>query len=429
MTHRFVPPAIKRFCARLAKALLVVVCLLGVGEVLARVLTGRKRGPDTSFASYHGNVHKPIFAPQPGEGGAVLSVSPDRAHEFQPHTFSLVKPADTFRVFCLGGSAARAEDVPRPQRFTSLLEGMLAQRRPRSRFEVINLGRSGSGSAEIRYAADEIARYPADLWIFYTGHNEYLNYPYRVFSKTRPNAEAGPLAASHLMRLIRDRVLTRSLRRAETVEERLRNSYAEHQALLHEFAVNLAHMVRTARERGVRVVLASPVSNLKIPPFSPAHLQPLSRKRRLEFAAAYGQGLAALMPRPHKDPLKAARRARSYAELSIRIDKTHAGAHYLLAKALEALACYSIARHEYQVAIDLDTASHRAKSAVRDVLASVADQEDALFVDLRPWFEKASPHGIWSHDCFVDHVHLNARGHAVVAQALCDAIEQARLLE
>ena len=411
-------------------ALAAVVVALAIAEGLARAyyaLTRDRQAEGGSFNSYHKNIDKPTFVHKRDGDKTVASINPERAHEFHSLTFTVEKAKGTRRVFCLGGSTVYGADVPPSETFPARLQDLLASQYSHPRVEVVNVGREGSGTTEIGCTARDIVPYAADLWIIYTGHNEYLNFPLRFLSKTQRRVERSFLGKSRLVQLVADR--SGSLKRAESTTERIRNFCREQAQILRECEANLRQIARLARQAGARLVLVSPLSNLKARPFSAAHFNELTQNQRLTFSGLYGQGQSALMPRPRADRDKRLRRARSFFGLALKVDETHAGAHYLLARTAEALGNYDLAKLEYQTAIDLDAAPQRAKSELLAGLEEVARETGAVFVDLRPWFESASPNGIWGGDLFVDHLHLNERGHAFVAKALSEAIVSGNLLD
>lgn len=411
-------------------ALVAVLFALVVAEVLARAyyaLTRDKQAEEASFHSFHRNIDKPTLVAKRDGDKTVASINPERAHEFHSQTFHVEKASETRRLFCLGGSTVYGADVLPSETFPARLQGLLASKYSRLRIEVINLGREGSGTTEIGCTARDIGPYPADLWIIYTGHNEYLNYPLRFLSKTQRRVEQSFVGKSRLAQLLADR--SGSLKRAESTAGRIRNFCWEQEQILSECETNLRRIVRLARQAGARAVMVSPMSNLRSRPFSAAHFNSLTQNQRLTFSGLYGQGQAALMPRPRADREQRLQRARSFFELALKVDETHARAHHLLAKTAEALGHYDLAKLEYQTAIDLDAAPQRAKSELLAGMERLAKEAGAVFVDLRPSFERASPNGIWGDNLFVDHLHLNERGHALVAQALSEAIVSGGLLE
>ena len=166
------------------------------------------------------------------------------------------------------------------------------------------------------------------------------------------------------------------------------------------------------------------VGNLAIPPFGSIHLTGLSRSKRLAFDVAFGLCKVSALPRLGRRDDGRATRVSLYARQALDIDSTYAGAHYFRANGLAMLGRSSGAIGHYLQAIDYDAVPHRAKSKTVDVIREVARGTGAVFVDLQPAFAEHSPNGIWGPNLFVDHVHFNERGHALVAKVLCEQIAE-----
>jgi len=403
---------------------------LALAEALARVYYavtgGQQTADETSFDSFHKNIDKPTFVEKRKGDRTVVSINPERAHEFHRVGFGVEKAKGTRRIFCLGGSTVYAADVLPWETFPARLQDRLASHYSHLQIEAINLGREGSGTTEIGCTAQDILPYRGDLWIIYTGHNEYLNYPLRFLTATQRRVEQSFVGKSRLAQLLADR--SGKLKRAESTARRIENFCREQVQIVSGCEANLRDIIRLAQQAGAKVALISPMSNLKARPLSAAHFNRLTRNDRLMFSSMYGQGQVALISRPGEERGKSLRRAQEFLQWALRVDETHADAHYLLAKTAEALGNYGLAKLEYQAAVDLDAAPQRAKSELLVRLEKVAKEAGATFVDLRPTFERASPNGIWGQNLFVDHLHLNAQGHTLVAQVLSEVIVSQGLL-
>jgi hypothetical protein len=99
------------------------------------------------------------------------------SHGFRDYERTYEKAADTFRVLVFGDSFVEARQVALSNTFPALLEQRLNEISPARRFEVLNLGQSGFGTAEeyMRYMNFGV-QYSPDLVIlaFFTG-NDFLN--------------------------------------------------------------------------------------------------------------------------------------------------------------------------------------------------------------------------------------------------------------
>ncbi|HEY4760239.1 MAG TPA: hypothetical protein VIH42_06645, partial [Thermoguttaceae bacterium] len=97
------------------------------------------------------------------------------------------KPAGTVRIFVLGSSAAQG--IPYPSySFGRILEVMLREQYPGTRFEVVNAAMTAINSHVTQEIARDCAAYQPDLFIVYMGNNEVIG-PYgpgTVFQQWSP---------------------------------------------------------------------------------------------------------------------------------------------------------------------------------------------------------------------------------------------------
>jgi hypothetical protein len=83
------------------------------------------------------------------------------------------KPADTYRIFILGESAAMGDPEP-AYGASRYLEALLSERYPKTHFEIVNLGITAINSHVILPIVRECARHDGDFWIVYMGNNEMV---------------------------------------------------------------------------------------------------------------------------------------------------------------------------------------------------------------------------------------------------------------
>jgi len=83
------------------------------------------------------------------------------------------KPAETFRIFILGESAAMGFPSPRFG-FPRVLEAMLREAFPGKNIEVVNVAMAGINSHAVRRIAQECAELQPDAFVIYMGNNEVV---------------------------------------------------------------------------------------------------------------------------------------------------------------------------------------------------------------------------------------------------------------
>lgn len=138
-----------------------------------------------SFSAQHASGHdpfvgfssvNPLFVQVVADDGAVMmKTSPGKLVWFNEQAFPLEKRAGTFRIFTLGGSTTYGRPYADPTSFSGWTRALLnAGGSAGRRYEVINAGGISYASYRVRIIAEELLNYSPDLFIIYTGHNEFL---------------------------------------------------------------------------------------------------------------------------------------------------------------------------------------------------------------------------------------------------------------
>ena len=115
---------------------------------------------------------------------------PEMARSPAPVVMEAEKPAGTYRIFLLGGSAALGD--PRPAFGAGrYLQALLQDRFPKAHFEVVCVAMTAINSHTVLPIARECAHHQGDLWIIYMGNNEMVG-PFgaaTVFGKRAPSLQ------------------------------------------------------------------------------------------------------------------------------------------------------------------------------------------------------------------------------------------------
>ena len=130
----------------------------------------RPRFTQDPYVSFDG--HERLFRLDESQDKYITS--PIRFPYFYPDSFSRVKPKQTTRIFCLGGSTVQGRPYSIETSFTTWLRLTLESAQPERQWEVVNCGGISYASYRLRYVAREVLDYEPDLIIVYTGHNEFL---------------------------------------------------------------------------------------------------------------------------------------------------------------------------------------------------------------------------------------------------------------
>jgi len=287
---------IRRIAQDLALGLLVSVVLFGLLELAlwglglgdATGTTDLSRGFDSS-ASYL--VPDPEL---PGGWTTRYYNGTNREHRVPPK-------GDAKRVILFGGSNTRGFQHGKAQQaFDALAPG---------EFEVINLGRSGYGSARVAIIFEQaLERLDPDVMVIYMGHNEFVEAGFQMDLDDEWSSETVRVAGE-FMRSTRTVHLLSGLfaeQRApvQAEPERWRWEYSKFADLhydetLEHFAdyeQRLRAMCERARARGVDVVVCSVIYNR----FSAPHVSNLppaiTAENAQRFTELHESALAALTP-------------------------------------------------------------------------------------------------------------------------------------
>jgi hypothetical protein len=125
------------------------------------------------FVGFVSNV--PLFVPEMNSAGRqILSTAANKQRHFNRQQFYKKKPTGTYRIFCLGGSTTYGRPYNDATSFAGWLRELLPSADPRRRWEVINAGGISYASYRVARLMNELVLYEPDLFIIYSGHNEFL---------------------------------------------------------------------------------------------------------------------------------------------------------------------------------------------------------------------------------------------------------------
>ncbi len=271
----------------LAVALLLPFALLGTGEVALRLFWDGGRNP--------------LFGPAVEGGGALRVASRTVGRRYfpteamppaPPHdAFAREKPANGFRIFVLGESAAAGFPFPHNGTFSRILRDALRDVLPADSVEVVNVGIPATNSYQMLDLVDEVIAERPDAVLVYAGHNEFYG-ALGVGSTVR--VAGSPALVRLYLRAMRWRVpalLNRGVaalrRRAapapandasvasfmETVvaDQDIRAGSARLHAGERQFEGNLARLLARLAGAGVPAFVGSLASNVRdLPPFAAA---------------------------------------------------------------------------------------------------------------------------------------------------------------
>ncbi len=347
-----------------------------------------------------------------------------------PLRMAVKKPANTYRIFVFGESAALGDPDPTFGAWR-YLETLLNERFPGTHFEVVCVAMTAINSHAILPIARECARRNGDLWIIYMGNNEMVG-PFG----------AGTVFGSRTagIHLIRASLAVKSTRLGQLLESLMQrlghsstpqtwtglNMFKSHQLRYNDlnrlracdnFKQNLNDILRSGQDAGVPVILSTVGSNLKdCAPFGSLHSAALNGTQQSEWDGLYQQGTnlesAGDFPGALKKYEQAAAIDPQYAELNFR-----AGSCEL------ALTNDAEALHEFELARDDDTLAFRADGHINQIIADAAwakASQGVYFVDAMKELTQSSPAKIPGNELFYEHVHLNFAGNYLLARVFAE---------
>ncbi len=140
------------------------LALLGIKPVL------KTEDPFVGFSS-----NAPLFVPAPGPRGSQwLVTAENKRGYFNVQGFPQTKAPGTYRIFTLGGSTTYGRPYDDKTSFSGWLREFLPVADNQRNWEVINAGGISYASYRVAHLMEELVNYQPDLFIIYTGHNEFL---------------------------------------------------------------------------------------------------------------------------------------------------------------------------------------------------------------------------------------------------------------
>jgi tetratricopeptide (TPR) repeat protein len=396
-------------------------------------LAGLKPGAQTRdpYVGFVAGV--PLYEPVTGaDGETELVTSPRKRTLFNEQSFPMRKGPGTYRIFCLGGSTTYGRPYDDRTSFAGWLRSYLDALDPGRDWEVINAGGISYASYRVALLMEELVEYEPDLFIIYTGQNEFLerrtyagiqDIPAwirkvnlllghtRVFtalenaiSGSRSSRTAKSNEGATLLPAEVKTILDGSVGPTDYVrDDELRNDIVEH------YRFNLERMIEIARRAGAGVMFVRPASNLgHCAPFKSEFSSGLSESVREQWSRLMEQA------RHADDPAQAL----VMVEQALALDPRRADSHYLHGEILRVRGDNLAAAAAFSRALNEDVCSLRAPDEVLDALGQVCATREVPLVDYESLVERGSPGGIPGEEIFLDHVHPTIEGNRILGEAL-----------
>lgn len=366
----------------------------------------------------------------------------ERLDFFYPQSFPAEKAENAFRIFCLGGSTVQGRPYEVETSFTTWLKLNLDAAEPDREWEMVNCGGISYASYRLVPIMRELLDYEPDLFIVYTGHNEFLeDRTYGHIKKMPPwrlalhrklmNLRIYSLAHSYFSgRTAKKASTADSSKTVLPTEVGARLDFEDgikwyhrddkwRQGVIAHFARNLDAMARIAQEAGVPIILANPVVNLgDCPPMKSEPSVKGAEKQRADELRSQARQLTWDDVYGKLRPL----------EQAAAIDPRDAALLYVIGKCYEGIGRFDDAKKWFTKAKDEDICPLRILEPMREAVREVAVRYDAPLVDAQALIASRSETSITGAQLLADHVHPSIAGHKLIADAFLETMRNMGLV-
>ena len=436
---------LKTFAKQFSFILIIVAVFFAGAELLLALLGVRPIvATEDPLVGFSGNI--PLFVETTQDDGTVMmQTAENKLDLFNEQSFPKVKDKNSYRIFCMGGSTTVGRPYKDSTSFCGWLRLFLQTVEPSRNWEVINAGGVSYASYRVARLMTELVQYQPDLFIVYSGQNEFLEqrsygdlkklpdwliYTDSLLSKTRTYA-----AVNHVVDTINPAVSKQAVKQhnllSSEVDEILKHtrgptSYHRDdklkQQIIEHYRLNLVRMIQIARNANAGIILVDPIANLKdMSPFKSEHKEGLSAEALSDWETLYQQGNKDFLDGHYSEALGVYQQA-------LAIDDRYAELYYRMGRVQFSLGDYEAAEVSFQRAIDEDIAPLRILSEMRNVVAKVANSQQVPLIDyqdiIKAAYKKEYNYTIFGKEYFLDHVHLTIVGYRLLGQKLLDQLVQ-----
>ena len=355
-------------------------------------------------------------------------------------TFTIEKPKNTKRIFCLGESTMAGFPYDFNATAPSFLKDRLQAEFPKYNFEVINVGLSAISSYVVADFMKDLIDYDPDLFIIYLGHNEFYGIYGSGSSVQVPGGYWITRLAVSLLRfktylLLRDcyawtkqKLSTSSgLIKGTLMEQMVGNQYIlyrspEYEATRENFARNIGRIIDIAESKEIPIIFSSLVSNLKDdPPFHGMFSPSTTSESKALWKTTLQRGDSLFHLREYRS-------ADSSYKACTLLDSLNATAYFRLGQCQYSLGEYHDALRTFVAAKDFDGLRFRASEEFEHTLESTCAQRGAIIAATDSAFAANSEHGIVGNKLILEHLHPNIDGYFLMGKVFARTIRDHHLL-
>ena len=421
---------------------IIVTGFFGASElILASIGVNPALLTEDPFVGFAENIPQFVEATRT-DGSVILRTANNKRGLFNYQEFPKEKSRNTYRIFCMGGSTTYGRPYSDRVSFCGWLREYLNAADPTRNWEVINTGGISFASYRVARLMNELRHYQPDLFIVYSGQNEFLEERSYGALADLPawlinlNATLSGTRTYTVMKDMIDAVQSTSLRQAQAsntlngeVDEILnhtigpesyhRDDDLKRQITTH-YRLNLMRMIRIARSADADVILVKPVVNIKdMSPFKSEHREGLGEQAQKVWEKLFQNATDLYEAGDFNEALNAYQQA-------LGIDDRYADLHYRIGKTRFKLRQYDQAEQSFRRAVEEDIAPLRILASMQQIVEEVAESENVPLIDfpgiIREAYLAHYDHAIFGKEYFPDHVHTNMEGYRLLGLALFDEL-------
>ncbi|MCX6135946.1 MAG: tetratricopeptide repeat protein [Ignavibacteriales bacterium] len=396
-------------------ALDIALRLFNYGRDLELVITSTRNGKQ--YYSINPTVGKRYFDPK---RYALPKV--------EDGYFMLQKPANAFRIFCLGASTTAGFPYEYNATPSRMLQKRLELAFPEKIIEVVNVGLTATNSYTVVEFARELVPYQPDAFVVYTGQNEF--YGALGVGSTVSAGHSSTIVRLYLaLRRVKTFVLFEelltgvsrwflpepahqdgTLMQQMAADKAIPIGGSLYQSACETYRQNLLDLAAITAEKHIPLILSTLVANERgLPPFVSTCLTNTGEKDREEVERLVNESITDM-------PAIGAARAKAALLSALKVDSTYARTWYGLGQCYDSLGRYDSAAIAYSRARDCDGLRFRAPSEFNAIVRQVASNPAIILADVDSAFRTHSPYAIIGNELLWEHVHPRHYGYILLSQ-------------
>lgn len=440
------PPTVKLSLGKKILFSCLAFCVFFVCLELLLAVAGVKPALYSNDSYVGFSSYIPLFVKTTAPDGSEMMVTAtNKIKFFNSQQFPPKKSPGTYRIFCMGGSTTFGRPYDDLTSFCGWLREMLPKADPSRNWEVINAGGISYASYRVALLMEELQNYSPDLFIIYSGQNEFLE------KRTYSDIIDTPSAVQGISAIVsRTRTYTAVKKVINTVSDKSKNADKPNttltgevntildnsvgpeayqrddeltQQILSHYHYNLSRMADIAKNCDAKILYVTPASNLRdCQPFKSQHASGLTEPQIKQCMQFYDTASDAYAAGKLDSALTS-------VEQAIKIDPRYAQFHYLHGQILWRLQRYSEAKDAFVNALNEDICPLRALGPMENIVTQVASERKAMLVDFAALTDQLSAHSTPGEDLFLDHVHPTIDMHKKLALAILDKMQKQNIVK